>query len=279
VKETLRETILRAIQLGEVPKPNELVSLLEDQLGKIQHLHTELEAARAEIQRLTKKPKTRTRRRSKKTPALAPKLIFPTYEIPRDAPNVVRVAFGARDPVRAYELFLQADKLDGAQHTLIEAERLYLEAIRLDPSIAQAHTNLGNILYRRGDLDAAVRRYQDALRIEPNQPEAVYNLGIIKHDSGEPDRAIALFELALKLCPSGDQMEPDIQYRLAISRDEIGDVEAARLHWERILELDPNSEWADYARKWIEKAPPKIPNTQKPKADLRMVRGGKEEKR
>lgn len=276
---TLRETILRAIQLGEVPKPDELVSLLEgverttdDYFSKLQHLNAELEIAHAEIQRLTKKP--RAKRRSKKTP----KVIFPTYEIPKDAPNVVRVAFGAKDPMRAHELYLQADKLDGTQHTLVEAERLYREAIRLDPSMAQAHTNLGNVLYQRGDLDAAIRQYQDALRIDPDQPEAVYNLGVLKHDSGEPDRAIALFELALKLCPRGDQLEPDIQYRLGVSRDEIGDVYGARVHWHRLLELEPKGEWADYARKWLEETPaPNLPNTRKP--DLKMVRGGKEEKR
>lgn len=209
-----------------------------------------------------------------------PKVLFPTYEIPRDAPNVVRVAFGAKDPVRAWELYRMADKLDQTQHTLIEAEQLYREAIRLDPSMAQARTNLGNVLYQRGDKNAAIRQYQDALRVDPYQPEAAYNLAVIKHDDGDPAHAIALFELALGLCPQGDELIPDVHYRIALSRDEIGDVDGARVHWARYIELNPDGEWANSARRWLEDtaAPFAFPDEPPPvtkKPNLKMVRGGR----
>lgn len=327
-RESLREVLLRAIQLAEVPSLSELISILEDVEAAVDERDALSESLRQEVDRLeadvnganeakteaedklrelrdaatdtpealardiielrlelanlrienvklreaareAPKPK---RRRSKKTPPdSAPRVIFPTYGIAKDASNVVRVAFGAKDPTRAQELFDEADKIDDVK--LLEAEKLYREAIRLDPSMAIAHTNLGNVLHRRGDTDGAVSQYQTAMFIDPDQPEAVYNLGVVKHDRGEPVIAISLFELALSLCPPEDPLFPDIHYRLAVSRDEIGDIDGARTHWVLLIELDPNGEWAETARKWLTI----LPTTTK--LSLKMIRGGREKSR
>jgi tetratricopeptide (TPR) repeat protein len=333
--ENFRETLLRAIQLGEVPSLDDLISLLEDveetaadydaeieQLtGEIDELQKEVEDANratetaqerlekmlqaaadtpealaSEVIKLrveladvrTENVKLREaargvepkRRRSKKQPA--PKVIFPTYEIPKDAPNVVRVAFGARDPARAQELYVRGCELDEETQTLKQAEKLYREAIRLDPSLAIARTNLGNVRYRQGFKDEAVSHYQDALRIDPTQPEAPYNMGVILHDDGEPGRALPLFEMALRFCPKKDDLRADIHYRIASSRDEVGDVEGARFHWKVCAELDPDSEWGRHALSFLastESASVPAPASTKHKPALTTIRGGRDKEK
>ncbi len=342
--ENFRETRLRAIQLGEVPKLDDLISLLEDVettgddydseienlTGEIEELQKEvedanraMEKAEARLEKMLQTaatavdspealaseiikvrleladlrtenvklreaahdgatreaPKTKRTRRKR----AAPKLIFPTYEIPKDAPNVVRVAFGARDPARAQELYARGCELDEDAQTLKQAEMIYREAIRLDPSLAIARTNLGNVRFRQGFKDEAMSHYEDALRIDPTQPEAPYNMGVLLHEDGEPSRALPLFEMALRFCPKKDELRADIHYRIASSRDEVGDVEGARIHWKACAELDPDSEWARNALKFLAStenlpSPPPAPKTPERKPSLTAIRGGQDRK-
>lgn len=41
------------------------------------------------------------------------------------------------------------------------------EALRLDPNYAEAHGNLGNALYNKGDWDGALAEYREVLRVNP----------------------------------------------------------------------------------------------------------------
>src|SRR5690606_18583576 len=50
----------------------------------------------------------------------------------------------------AYDLYMRASTLDEDPATFDEAEKLYKRATELDPQLAIAYTNLGNIRFRRG---------------------------------------------------------------------------------------------------------------------------------
>ena len=71
------------------------------------------------------------------------------------------------------------------------AEHLFRQALDLEPNMAAALTNLGNLVYREGELDEARRLYERALEHDPAQPEARYNLANLLEDLGEIDLAIA----------------------------------------------------------------------------------------
>jgi Flp pilus assembly protein TadD len=49
-----------------------------------------------------------------------------------------------------------------------EAVTEYRTAIRLKPTLASAHANLGATLLLQGDLDAAAEFLRDALRLDPH---------------------------------------------------------------------------------------------------------------
>ncbi|MDI6827925.1 MAG: tetratricopeptide repeat protein, partial [Armatimonadota bacterium] len=66
-----------------------------------------------------------------------------------------------------------------------EAMREYREAIRLDPTLAEAHSNLGVILKDLGKLDEAIKEYREAIRLDPALGEAHNNLAIALYLKGD----------------------------------------------------------------------------------------------
>jgi len=161
--------------------------------------------------------------------------------------DVVRVlrhdAAGARAR-SAYDVYMRASTLDEDPATFGEAEALYKKAIELDPQLAIAYTNLGNIRFRMGDEAAAEQLYRKALEVDDRQPEAHYNLGYVMLERGYASRAIVYFEAAIKT----DPRFADAHFNLAMACEAIGDKAKARVHWKRYLELEPTGTWADIAR-------------------------------
>lgn len=165
--------------------------------------------------------------------------------------DVVRVLRSRQpDPKKrrsAYDLYLEGCRLDEDDATLNQAEDAYQRAIQIDPSLANAVTNLGNVRFRRGRVDEAEALYHQALTIDPDQPEAAYNLGFLSYDRGELEEAIEWFERAL----ANDSAFADAHFNLAMAYQEVGKARNARPHWEAYLRLEPNSPWAEVARRHL----------------------------
>jgi tetratricopeptide (TPR) repeat protein len=122
-----------------------------------------------------------------------------------------------------------------------------LQAIETDPLLAIAYTNLGNILFRKGDEAAAEALYSKALAIDPKQPEAKYNLGYLMLERHELDVAIRYFQGAIE----SDPRFADAYFNLAMAYEELGDKRNARPLWRTYLELEPSGTWADIARQHL----------------------------
>lgn len=144
----------------------------------------------------------------------------------------------------AYDLYMRASGLDEDPTTFAEAEALYKKAIELDPQLAIAYTNLGNIRFRQGDEPGAEQLYRKALDLDERQPEAHYNLGYVMLERGFAARAIPYFEAAIK----ADPRFADAHFNLAMAFEACSDKAKARVHWKRYLEIEPTGTWADIAR-------------------------------
>jgi tetratricopeptide (TPR) repeat protein len=128
------------------------------------------------------------------------------------------------------------------------AEHLFRQAIDLEPNMAAALTNLGNLVYRGGELEEARRLYERALDHDPNQPEARYNLANLLEDMGEIELAVT--ELR-KVCAAAPDFA-DAHYNLGLMLAQLGGTTQAKQHLERYLELDASSDWATHARGFLE---------------------------
>jgi tetratricopeptide (TPR) repeat protein len=148
---------------------------------------------------------------------------------------------------RAYEAYLEGCKLDEDESTFDAAEAAYRRAIQLDPTLANAFTNLGNLMFKRDRLAEAERFYASALKLDPEQPEAHYNHGFLAFERGDVPAAVESFERALLSDPGF----ADAHFNLAMALQELGNTDAARPHWETYLQLDPDSQWADIARRQL----------------------------
>jgi tetratricopeptide (TPR) repeat protein len=153
----------------------------------------------------------------------------------------------ANSGTTAYRYFVEACAAEdrGDSDT---AEHLFRQAIDLEPNMAAALTNLGNLVYRQGELEEARKLYDRALEHDPSQPEARYNLANLLEDLGETDLAIA--ELR-KVCASAPEFA-DAHYNLGIMLAMVGGTAQAKQHLERYLELDAGSDWATHARVFLD---------------------------
>jgi tetratricopeptide (TPR) repeat protein len=150
----------------------------------------------------------------------------------------------------AYRLFLDGCRAEDAGD-LAFAELCYRRVLELEPSLAAAHTNLGNLCYRRGDRDQARRSYQRALDLEPDQPEARYNLANLLDEEGDTELAVA----ELRSVCSRHPAFADAHYNLGLLLYRLGGHAQARQHLGHYLGLDPSSEWATRARDLLASSP------------------------
>lgn len=164
-----------------------------------------------------------------------------------DVVRVLRPTAG-RDRARtAYELYLQASQLDEDPATMDGAERLYRRALELDPWLTIAYTNLGNVRFRRHDLEGAEALYRKALEIDARQPEAQYNLGYLILERGQAEESIPFFLGAL----DSDPKFADAYFNLAMAYEQAGHADKARPYWRSYIELEPHGTWSEIARRHL----------------------------
>ena len=174
-------------------------------------------------------------------------LDFDVRSLREDVVRVLRPAVKQHRARAAFEIYKKASELDEDPRTMDQAATLYRQAIEVDPLLAIAYTNLGNILFRKGDELAAEQLYSKALAIDPKQPEAKYNLGYLMLERHELDVAIRYFQGAIE----ADPRFADAYFNLAMAYEELGDRRNARPLWRTYLELEPSGTWADIARQHL----------------------------
>ena len=174
-------------------------------------------------------------------------LDFDVKALRDDVVRVLRPVAGKERARTAYDLYVQGSQLDEDPATLDQAEALYKRALELDPWLAIAYTNLGNIRFRRGDDEAAEKLYGKALSLDAKQPEAQYNLGYVMLERGHPDEAVRYFKGAI----ASDPQFADAYFNLAMAYEQAGDPAKARPSWRKYLEIEPTGTWAEIARKHL----------------------------
>ncbi len=133
----------------------------------------------------------------------------------------------------AYAQYLEGLRLDEEETTRDRAEQAYRRAIELDPRLATALTNLGNLRLVAGDRAEAESMYRRAIAADPSQAEAPYNLAYLLVERGLHNEAVPLFERALSLRPDF----AEAHFNLAMALTEVGKKDRARAHWQRYRDM------------------------------------------
>jgi len=97
-----------------------------------------------------------------------------------------------------------------------EALKRYTEAQLEAPDSPQLHYNLGNVLFRKGDLEKARDEYRRALAAANPalDPRAVYNMGNTFLSQQQYRDAVSAYQRALKLNPSDADAKRNLELAL-----------------------------------------------------------------
>lgn len=130
-----------------------------------------------------------------------------------------------------------------------EAIEAYQKALQLNPEAAGALVNLGTIYYRQRQFAEAETYYREALDADAEYPLAQFNIGNLYDELGRLDEALEHYRLALDLNPQ----YADAHFNLALLCERLGDNLKAVHHWKNYLKLDRGGQWADIARRQLDR--------------------------
>ena len=119
------------------------------------------------------------------------------------------------------------------------SETLWKKALAHTEHNHIAHSNLGDALLKKGQLDEAVTEFRKALEIDPDYPEANNNLGYALTKKGKWADAIPFYRAALRVRPNYSQAHNN----LGISLAQMGRSDEALAEFREALRIDP-----DYAK-------------------------------
>ena len=124
-----------------------------------------------------------------------------------------------------------------------EAVLAFMEAVRLDPDLPEAHFRLAlgyESLDKREEAEAeykkAAETYKKYLENNDGNAEDHYNLGQIYANLGNYSEAIREYRVATKL----KEDDPDIYYDLGVAHTKLAQYDAAAVAFSKSLEIDPD---------------------------------------
>lgn len=77
-------------------------------------------------------------------------------------------------------------------------------AIKQNPMLAEAYSNLGNVYKERGQLQEAIEHYRHALRLKPDFIDGYINLAAALVAAGDMEGAVQAYVSALQYNPVSD---------------------------------------------------------------------------
>jgi len=136
-----------------------------------------------------------------------------------------------------YEALAVLGLLCGKGGDIDSAVRYNLQSVRIYPTFAESHFNLGFAYHLKRDYDKAVEHYSMVVRLVPDRAEAHNNLGLALFQHGKIDKAIRAYRNGLKFVPDNSELH----YNLGIVLQEHGQRDQAIKELEAALKIDPNS--------------------------------------
>jgi len=128
-----------------------------------------------------------------------------------------------------------------------EAKSLLLKAIKMDPTSAQAHFQLGLVYMKLKDHPKAIEAYQKVAELDPRFPDALFNLGYLYAIKKDYSKAEEMYDRVVKLAPS---YLDEALFNLGMVQEKQGKRKQSIESLERALSINPNNKMA---RKLLDK--------------------------
>lgn len=116
-------------------------------------------------------------------------------------------------------LLLLRGNLAEREADMAAAEAAYQQAAEEDPSLPQAHRNLGDMARRRGALHEALEHYRRAAELDPDLGDELYiRMAELYYRRNERDQAVRCWRRALELNPESDVARNHLEVIAGASR-------------------------------------------------------------
>jgi tetratricopeptide (TPR) repeat protein len=138
-----------------------------------------------------------------------------------------------RDERQIYENLARGFRKKGLPEKALVA---YRELVRLMPTNAEAHFQIGRLYASKGDLELAARCYHNAIKHKPTHAEAFFYLSGLHSKNNETTQAIEALAKAVELAPENHRW----LYKLGVLEDKCGSPEKAAQYLQRAIKLCRN---------------------------------------
>jgi tetratricopeptide (TPR) repeat protein len=139
----------------------------------------------------------------------------------------------AKKKERAHSHLIEARRL-AADYKMDKAADKARDALKDDPTLAEAHVYLGLERFRANDLKQSESEFKRALELDPYQAAAHCHLGYVLYQQGQLDPATDHWTLSTRL----DSTSPQAYAGLALSQFKAGQEEQALKTYEKVLMYD-----------------------------------------
>ena len=130
-----------------------------------------------------------------------------------------------KEPTRTAEQWFDLGcELDAASPE--EARHAYQHALELDPTLADAHVNLGRLYHQANQTAEAEAHYRAAAQHAPDDAIVHFNLAVLLEEVGRASEAIQAYQSALEADPNF----ADAHYNLGLLFDALGKRAQAMTH-------------------------------------------------
>jgi tetratricopeptide (TPR) repeat protein len=110
-----------------------------------------------------------------------------------------------------------------------EAASEFLEIVRLNPRLAEAHANLGVVYYTQAKYSEASQAFREALKLKPSLSKAEHFLGMSEAKRGNLQEALPILEKAFKN-PTDDEWRQQTGLLLI-------EIYSTKLDWDKTLDV------------------------------------------
>jgi tetratricopeptide (TPR) repeat protein len=124
-----------------------------------------------------------------------------------------------------------------------DAEKEYVEALRMRPGLPEAHLALGEVYAGAFEWAKAEEQFRLQVKLQPGNAEAAYRLGEALLEQGQAHAARAELLRADRLLPE----MPETLYSLGKAASLEGDAAAAEKAWSKLLSIEKQSPLAAQA--------------------------------
>ena len=119
-----------------------------------------------------------------------------------------------------------------------EAAASAAAALKLHPDLLPAHLFLGASLLELGELPAAIESLKTVVAANPRERNGRLMLGLALLQAGQPGDSLGHLEAAADMLP----MSTRAWYGLGKAHESLGQTQAAKQAWDRLMELPPSLE-------------------------------------